>query len=495
MKRKLRTIPFFVLLLPAFFVLHGYAANSEYFVFSHTLPLFGSLLLATCLVFLIFRILLKDARKAGLMTLYCMSFFLFFGAVFDFIKAYSPWKFFYKYSVLCTGFLLTAIILFIRLRKIKTDPVRAVFFFNILFALFILLDLCSLLMKQPWKRVNHSLSATATSNNNVRPDIFVLLFDEYASSLSLKQHYHFDNSATDSFLVGQGFHLLPNSKSNYPNTVPSLASCLNMDYLPPVRTDRPVSREDVQRWSDMIRNNEVMAFLSKKGYEIRNHSFFDFKGHPAPVSQRWFSTDTKLITEETLLSRICVEFGWFIRQYEFLRKILPVTSYKEQEQNNDKCIAGVMKESQERSNTPRFVYGHFLIPHFPYYKDKNGNSRPDSIVNAVHLEQLPPLPYYLEYVQYANIELRKIVSSIRRNNPDAIIIFMSDHGYRWHIRDLREVYYAQNAIYLPSGDYSKFYDSVTHVNQFRVIFNTMFGDKFPLLKDSTVFLEDDFGFH
>lgn len=495
MKRLLRTIPFFVLLLPVFFVMHGYTANAEYFIFSNTVPLTGTLLVASCLVFLIFRLLLKDTRKAGLMTLYCMGFFLFFGAIFDFLKAVSPWKFLYKYSVLCTGFLVIAILLFIRLRKMKTDPVRAVYFFNLLFAIFMLLDLGNLLLKKPWKKANESVKAYNARHNIISPDIFVLLFDEYASGISLKEHYQFDNSATDSFLVSQGFRLLPKSKSNYPNTVTSLASCLNMDYLPWLREDVQLKREDIQRCSDMIRNNEVMRFFSSMGYDIKNHSFFDFKGHPAPVSQRWFSTDTRLITEETLLGRVCVEFDWFIRQHELLRKILPVTSYEEQEQNNDKCIAGVLKESKEKSTVPRFVYGHFLIPHFPFYKDKNGHSLPDSIVNAVQHGKLPPLPYYLDYLQYANTELRKLVSSIRQHNPDAIIIFMSDHGYRWKIDDVQQAYYAQNAVYLPSGDYSRFYDSISLVNQFRVIFNTMYGDKFPMLKDSTVLLEDRFELH
>lgn len=495
MKRLLNTIPFFVLLLPVFFVLHGYTANAGNFVFVHILPLAGVLLLASCLLFLFFRLLLKDARKAGLMTLYSMSFFLFFGALFDFMKAISPWKFLYKYSVLCSAFLLAGIIIFIRLGRMKKDPARAVFFFNLLFAIFILLDLCNLLLKQPWKKGSGFAQTTGANKQIDRPDIFFLLFDEYSSTLSLRQHYDFDNSATDSFLVSQGFHLLPNSKSNYPNTALSMASCLNMAYIPWAKAGMELKREDYQYCAEAIRNNEVMRFFTSIGYEIKNHSFFDLSGHPAPVSQRWFSTDTKLITEETLIGRLTAEFGWFFSRYEWLRKILPVTSYKEQVENNDKCIAGVMKESKEKSAVPRFVYGHFLIPHFPFYKDKYGNALPDSLVDAIHTGKTPPLPYYLEYLQYANIELKKIVGSIRQHNPEAIIIFMSDHGYRWKIKDLHYAYYAQNAVYLPSGDYSRFYDSISHVNQFNALINTMFGDKRPMQKDSTVFLIDNFEPH
>ena len=47
-----------------------------------------------------------------------------------------------------------------------------------------------------------------------------------------------------------------------------------------------------------------------------------------------------------------------------------------------------------------------------------------------------------------------------------------------------------NAIYLPDRDYSTLYDSMTNVNEFRIIFNKTFNQKFPLLKDSSIFLTD-----
>ncbi len=50
----------------------------------------------------------------------------------------------------------------------------------------------------------------------------------------------------------------------------------------------------------------------------------------------------------------------------------------------------------------------------------------------------------------------------------AMILFLSDHGFR----------------YSPSG----FYDSITNVNGFRVVFDKMFHLNLPLLKDSVIFL-------
>jgi hypothetical protein len=69
---------------------------------------------------------------------------------------------------------------------------------------------------------------------------------------------------------------------------------------------------------------------------------------------------------------------------------------------------------------------------------------------------------------------------------------MSDHGFRCFDPqvDPASFFYNQNAVYFPNGDYSGFYDEITNVNQFRVVFTKLFHLNLPLLKDSTVFLWD-----
>ena len=69
---------------------------------------------------------------------------------------------------------------------------------------------------------------------------------------------------------------------------------------------------------------------------------------------------------------------------------------------------------------------------------------------------------------------------------------MSDHGYRY-IKDggaYSWFFNNQNAVYFPDGDYSLMYDSISNVNQFRVVFNKLFRLNLPLLKDSVIFLQE-----
>ncbi len=69
---------------------------------------------------------------------------------------------------------------------------------------------------------------------------------------------------------------------------------------------------------------------------------------------------------------------------------------------------------------------------------------------------------------------------------------MGDHGFRKAANDKDKTHYFenQNAVYFPVNDYHLVYDSVSTVNQFRIIFNTLFRQNFPILKDSTIFLTD-----
>jgi hypothetical protein len=69
---------------------------------------------------------------------------------------------------------------------------------------------------------------------------------------------------------------------------------------------------------------------------------------------------------------------------------------------------------------------------------------------------------------------------------------MGDHGFRHFTEPVEEKYYFMNlsTVFLPSGNYAAFNDSITGVNLFRAILNTQYGQQLPFLKDSTSYLRD-----
>jgi hypothetical protein len=64
---------------------------------------------------------------------------------------------------------------------------------------------------------------------------------------------------------------------------------------------------------------------------------------------------------------------------------------------------------------------------------------------------------------------------------------MGDHGFREFKNKVENKYHFMtlNAVLLPDKNYSGFYKGMSHINQFRTILNSQFGQKLPLQKDST----------
>jgi hypothetical protein len=149
------------------------------------------------------------------------------------------------------------------------------------------------------------------------------------------------------------------------------------------------------------------------------------------------------------------------------------------------------KKAAERTNAPKFVYTHLMIPHDPYYYDSKGNIV--SLEKIIMAGKAGP-QNYLEYLQYGNKKILELIDYILENSPTPpVIMILSDHGYRnYKVKsDRRYDFMNLNAIYLPDKNYALFNDSITNVNQFRIFFNTLFGQHLPLLKDSTINVFDN----
>ena len=137
----------------------------------------------------------------------------------DFLKLHA--LFLSKYSVLISLFLLCFVLFYIVLKKAKQPLYRSTLFFNVLFLVYLCMDTSGIIWKQTHPNPDKLSVYDFAEKIHIpfakcpKPDIYFLLCDEYASSLSLKKQYNYDNSGLDSFLIGQGFHIQAASHSNY----------------------------------------------------------------------------------------------------------------------------------------------------------------------------------------------------------------------------------------------------------------------------------------
>jgi len=488
-------IPWFLFLLPVFFVFHGYVENFPHIRAFDCIPLLGLYLLATLICFFIFRLLLRDNIKAALMASFIMAFYLFFGAFHDFFRENNI--FLHRYSIILPLFLIMATGLFILLKK-KPPFIRAGKFLTWLLLIYLVVDSATLV----WNNITRKDAGkmiSALPDDTFRkcdgcpaPDIYLLLFDEYTSNKTLKDTYHYDNSSLDTFLQREHFHIQANSRSNYFFTPFSMASIFNMSYLSHLKDPQNVSSNDYIDILDPRRPAAVIRFLERQGYTVVNNSSFDLPGNPSSLEQPFIPVKTRLITNRTLFHYLMRDIGWWFVKHFTNEQMLAENEAAMVYRGNTAAIQKTLEASSTTAGKPRFVYMHVFMPHGPFLFDSLGARR--KIEPATLQADSTDPSGYLNYIPYTNRHAQMLISSIKKNTMGkAVIIFLSDHGYRFPPffgRNERVFFDNQNAVYYPDGDYRLLYDSISTVNEFRVMFNKLFDQRLPLLKDSLVYLRD-----
>lgn len=490
----IRKYPLYLFLLPLFFVLHGFAENFGFIEVKEAAILLLSYLFLTMSIAGFSYFFFRNWNRAALITTFWMSFFFFFGALHEFMKEHSPIKFLSRYAFLLAAALSILFVLFIFFKQSKKPFQRFSIYLNALFLIYILVDLGTIGWKATHKNEKMLTTYGFAKENKYtvcdtcqRPDIFFLLYDEYSGSASLKKQYNYDNKL-DSFLTSRQFSVQSHSRSNYNFTPFSMSSVLNMSFIEGINNTQSVTADDYANCNLLIRDNEVIKFLDAHGYDIINYSVFDLAGNPSMVDQSFLPLKTKLISDRTLFAHMNKDIGWLlITRWPF--NLFTKNDFMKHKLNNEHFQQEVLNASKVKGSKPRFIYAHFYMPHPPYFFDQFGKLKDETVIYNEY--KTNPVSSYLEYVTYTNSEIEKLVKSIQENNPSAIIVLLSDHGYREKERRNFPYFFENlNAVYYPDKNYSSLYDSITNVNQFRVILNKYFKQSFPLLKDSTVLLID-----
>jgi hypothetical protein len=462
-----RITPFFVFLLPLFFVLHGYCQHLYFIPVSDVLFLFLTYVVAAGFSFLLVRAFLRRTIESCLVVAFMFSIFFFFGAAQDFLKTLIFISFLSKFSVLLPALL---VLFYLGVNRIqKGVPSRLVLYFNSVFIILILIDAIRIgcqIATHKEDKINFIPCASCK-----RPDVYFLLLDGYAGQQQLVKDFSFSNERFLDQLSRMHFHVLDSSFSNYGDTPFSLSSILNMKYLG--LKDYSYSDRNLDYCYEQIANNKTVKFFHKLGYKFVNNSIFDIDGQSAPINKTFLISGKQLITSQTLLGRLERDvYNNIIRKY-FPNSIL----YKNlvfSDLENNKTIYDKTKElAKDRSPFPKFVYSHLLLPHFPYYYNASGQLNP---LSSLAPSNLYNDSLYLDYLKYCNKHVLDLIMAIMEYSKEPpIILLMSDHGYRKN----KTYSFHSNlvAIHLPNRDYSEYGHNLSNVNQFPLLFNKVFHQK------------------
>ncbi len=309
------------------------------------------------------------------------------------------------------------------------------------------------------------------------PDIYYLIIDSYVANSTLKKIYDYDNREFTGYLEDKGFKIASNSRSNYSSTFLSLASSLNMNYVNYLKYVLG-ARNDFRILYSMVRNNRVKDFLRNKGYRILHFGMWwesgDFEREMGfnLHKNKHLSSFALILMQNSILN--------IFYDYYFASVIKEVTY------NTFDMVAKV-----PQLNGPNFVFAYFYGLHPPFIFGAEGENikayqAVESLKDRVKWKKL-----YLSQLQFYNSKLEELIDRIlAKSRVPPIIILQSDHGTQFSACSsenfkgcIQEKMRNFNAYYLPGNGDEMFYDSITPVNSFRLIFKHYFGAKINLLSD------------
>lgn len=489
--QQLKTIPWFLFLLVVFFIVHGTVENFEFLYAGEVLKIGLTILLAVALLFFIIRFFIKNNIHAALVCFFISGWLLFFGAFFDAVKSVRFLSFLHSYTVFVPFMLVSFVVFIIWIRKKKSLQTQLCFYLNVLLLIYCAYDTVALIFKTAKgnKFIAVNMVKIDTAKIKYKPNVYLLLFDEYPGYKSLKDSFAYSNDSIYHFLENKGFVFMP-TFSNYNMTLYSMSSMLNMQYVEKNFDPLQNTVDDEQRRVLEIKNAKAVQCFEQMGYGFTNYSIFDILDKPGVKGNTFIISQARLLTEKIFFNSFLKNLGWhFItgkHRVSFIEYL-----YRHDDRNNKFMEKALLETSPAGTGQPQFVYAHFNMPHFPFFYDSIG--RPLSNDQVFNEDLYGERDLFLSYLKYTNTKMKEVVEAICTQDPGAIVVVMSDHGFR-HYNNINQAHplYFDNicAIRTPNSSLPEFRDKWSNVNFFPYLLNSQFNQQLPYLPDSSIFLRD-----
>jgi hypothetical protein len=309
-----------------------------------------------------------------------------------------------------------------------------------------------------------------------RPDVFYIVFDRYGGRDALLREFGFDNTPFLEALEERGFFVAGDSRANYPKTLLSLASTLNMDYLDFLAAEG--AGGDAAPARALIRRHAVGRFFVSQGYRYVH------------VGSWWGPTAKSPIAHRSIRYGGLSEFSTALFETTAFAPIGTLLSEDLDERKREYNRVAFQFEQLEGlaggGPEPVFVFAHVLSPHEPFVFDRDG-----SFVTLREERARSEGDGYVRQLQHINGRILDLVDALLASPESPIIILQSDEGPLGSISSwegaaaptLARKFPILNAYHLPGLEDAALTPSISPVNSFRVVLNGYFGTDLALLPD------------
>jgi hypothetical protein len=332
------------------------------------------------------------------------------------------------------------------------------------------------------------MAAEAGATPEATPDVIVLLLDGYPRADTLARHFDFDNEPFLDALRELDFAVASRSRANYTFTQLTLISMFHMRHLDALPGYQDITEQRVRenpRVRNLINDNPVFDQFRAFGYRLESIP---------PGIERVSVRSVDELHEGAHLR----EFEYHLLRSTALGSVVSVLDPLLLARQHHSRIASAFETIEALGppeTAPRFVLGHVAAPHLPVVFEGDGSLHPAPYSDNFFADTPPSTDQafrdtYVAQLEWLNSRVLEAVDAVIADNPEAVVIVMSDHGsathFRWEDRgsDLDERFSTLFAARTP-GHSGVFADNQTPVNVFPRLFNSYFGTSYPLLPDTT----------
>jgi|GEM_PF-3494570 len=327
-------------------------------------------------------------------------------------------------------------------------------------------------------------SGLALRTEGSLPNIYHIVLDGYTSTNALQSDFGYDNSQIVADLESLGFIVPEHAYSNYDETISSLSSALNMDWVDTLVVPGREDHEQHKLVNSLV-NNRVRSMLEESGYQTfafenefrwslwSNADFYESPRHQTLFNKSLNSFEVMFLEGTIMKLAENYDPDFFSGSLEDLSSV-NLDKYEEQ------LFALDTLPDLPSYITPRFVFAHLTVTHVPFVFDADGSLMPlknQGAATGTDFDDPVIRAAYLTSIEYMNSRLLPIVSEILREDPNSIVIIQGDHGYPGANR--HQIFLA---VYDPKKSIAG-QNCVTPINLYRSVFNTWFDGNYPLLED------------
>jgi hypothetical protein len=466
--------------------------NASFVEFGSVIRSLVLTLVGIALLILLFKLILRDWHKAGLAATLGALLFFSYGHVFLFLSENLEPIARHRYVVaLFIGIFLLGLWWIARRLHSPRGLERFLTVTGVVLVAFSLLQLAWYeytvyrASSEAESSVETGIDTERFQNADDLPDVYWIILDAHGRSDVLKKYYHYDNAEFLSRLEEMGFYVATCSQTNYPDTILSVLSTMNMDYL-----------------QNVVSGSGAFPQLNKS--VVRKT--FDALGYQTVTFENYFGDHFDLF-EDMRLSRqqSITALNLFKRKNEF-EDMLMQTSFLKVFVDMPQLIPAFLKGDEENSwyydlylqtqyvfdtlptlpamEGPNFFFIHLIVPHTPYIHAPDG-----SFLLTENTDVQAETIGYKNNVAFVDNLLPDVLQAIIDNSETPpIIIIQGDHGPT--SRDVRPEKRMPilNAYYLSDEARADLYPEISPVNSFRVLFNHYFGAHYSYLEDLSYYL-------